>query len=1151
MIRRLLRTILFITILLSAHKAFSQAAGEPRLTTCSVDSLIIRIDTLSIVPGTFVIPGTQPEQYRLDPIASKLYILDSALLGRVLVCHYQVFNFDYAKPILHRPLSQIEPATRRSEPVTYGWYADEELYDDSKLLTSGFVSRGVTVGNNQDPVLNSALNLQLSGNLTDDIRIAASISDKNIPIQPEGNTQYLSNINNIFITLYYKDMATVDAGDIAIQSPESHFLSLSRNLLGIDGSVRYKASEGVGGAHALGGGVAKGSFVRQKLAVQNGVQGPYKLYGANNEVGIVIVAGSERVYVDGVLLTRGQENDYVMDYNAAEITFTPAQMMSAEKRVFVEFEYTDRHYTRIGLFSYNELLLGKKQQLKLNVNYYEERDLKNQSIQPELGNEHKRFLSLLGDDLRNAYYPYADSAEYTAGRLLYCKKDTVVNGIVYQDIYEYSTDEQRQLYSVGFTYMGPGQGSYVLLRNAANGRVFGWVAPQNGELQGDYAPVLLLSAPQSARMATIQASYRIRPSTLLQGELALSHYDRNLFSKSDDGDNVGFASTLLFDHRQSLKRKGQPGPWEFLGHVDWQFVHRNFHAIESFREVEFARNYNLENDYSSLHSEQMLHAIAGFTKRDVSTMRYEVNWFTRIGNSSALRQELASRNRLGRLVLDARASFLTTSDTIQKSRFLTADAKVAYRFRKIEVGAADQMELNLFRDNRLDSLRINSYAFNEALFYLKNGDSSLYKYNISYKNRIEYAPDSGVLRLKQTIQEASALFQFDRIKNQRFSTQATYRTQRLNTPVDLSGREHYFVGKVEYTGRFFRDALLWNTYYEVGSCMEQKRTYTFLKVATGKGTHVWRDYNGNGVEEMDEFEVAAFQDEADYVKVWITGTEYVNAYQNGFTQSVQLRPVAVWGNKAGFRRFLARFSDVALFRTQLKHTNPIFNPFYANVTDTNLVGRTMNVSNTFSFNNSSSKFAFDFIVQKSQNKALLYYGFEQAENDLQQVVLKSSLAGKVRLEASYTHSVSGSQSDYLSSRDYEVERHAVGGKVRLQFQDKYIGELSYGYGDKTGRVGGGHLRLHDANASFDYKLVRRGVLSVALRYVAIQGELPANAAASYQMLEGLAVGNNAVWTLNGQLAVSEYLQVSLQYEGRASQGHKVVHTGGLTLRAQF
>ena len=92
MIRRLLRTILFITILLSAHKAFSQAAGEPRFTTCSVDSLVIRIDTLSIVPGSFHISGVQPEQYRIDPIASKLYLLDSALLGRVLVCHYRVYD---------------------------------------------------------------------------------------------------------------------------------------------------------------------------------------------------------------------------------------------------------------------------------------------------------------------------------------------------------------------------------------------------------------------------------------------------------------------------------------------------------------------------------------------------------------------------------------------------------------------------------------------------------------------------------------------------------------------------------------------------------------------------------------------------------------------------------------------------------------------------------------------------------------------------------------------------------------------------------------------------------------------------------------------------------------------------------------------------
>ena len=157
-----------------------------------------------------------------------------------------------------------------------------------------------------------------------------------------------------------------------------------------------------------------------------------------------------------------------------------------------------------------------------------------------------------------------------------------------------------------------------------------------------------------------------------------------------------------------------------------------------------------------------------------------------------------------------------------------------------------------------------------------------------------------------------------------------------------------------------------------------KKNFTYLKVAKGQGTHIWNDYNQNGIEEIDEFELAAFTDEAEYVKVWLNSTDYVNVFNNQFVQSVQIRPAAVWGNKTGFRKFLSRFSDVGSFRSIVKHLNPCFNPFYSHIDDTNLVGRSLVLNNTLSFNNSASKFAFDYIVQKSQNKNLLYYGYEKS-----------------------------------------------------------------------------------------------------------------------------------------------------------------------------
>ncbi len=1143
--------IFVITALLIVCKVNCQTVGPYRIGSFKVDSLCVRIDSLSIVPSSFVLEDVDYGQYFLDPMAAKLYLKDSSLLGKVLVYHYIVYPMDFSRPVRHRELSLIEPKRHRDEGMVVDIKPVSDLNEDNSLLSSGSISRGVSLGNNQDLVLNSALNLQLSGKLSEHIGIMAAISDKNIPIQPEGNTQYVSSINNIFITLYYDSIAEIKAGDVEVHSPNSNFISVSRNLLGMSARTNLINMNRLAMRNQIGGGVTKGKFVRQRLVIQDRVQGPYRLYGENNETSIVIVAGSERVYLDGELLLRGQENDYTIDYNTAEITFTPARMMTSEKRVFVEFEYSDRHFVRYALYTYNEFKIGRKRNIDLKVNFFQEQDLKNQSIQPELDMEQKFFLSQLGDQEQNAYYDYADSAEYTPNRILYCRKDTIVDGMSYQSIYEYSTDESKQLYALSFTYMGPHKGSYVLLRSTANGRVFGWVAPENGEMAGDYSPVMRLSTPKLVQMASVQAEYQFGQRSFVKSELAISNSDQNTFSKMEDANNVGFAYLLNVSHNQKLKTWNEDCPWFLQTAVDWQFVHKNFHPIESFREVEFARNYNLSDDYSTDFSEQILHAVVAMFNDKTSRSQYSVNWLSRLGSMSAIRQELMTRNHWRNVDLDAGLSYLNTRDSVEKSNFLSFSGNISRNFRKVQLGFSDKMEYNVFEDRILDTLRLNSYAFNEAVLYVKNGDSSAYQYNLSYKNRIEFLPEEARLKMNKLIHEASALFQIEKVRNQHFAVRATYRCQEQMQNEVSMGREHLFLGSLEYTGRFFRNVIVLNTYYEMGSGMEQKKNFTFLKVAKGQGTHIWNDYNHNGIEELDEFEMAAFVDEADYIKVWLNSTEYVNVFSNRFVQSVQIRPAAIWANKSGFRKFLARFTDVGSLRCQVKHLNLCFNPFYSNMNDTNLVGKSLILNNTFSFNNSSSKFAFDYVVQKSQNKNLLYYGYEKSNVDLQQVVLKSRVADCFSLQAEYVFSRVLNESEFMSNRNFRIESNKVAGKAQLQFQHKYMGGLTYSYEQKNNRLGEEKIKIQNVEISFDCRMARRGAILTSCKYVLINGKIGDNGSVSYQMLNGLALGNNAVWNLSYQLSVTDFLQLSLMYEGRASQGHKAVHTGNLTLKAQF
>src|SRR5690606_18179667 len=168
-----------------------------------------------------------------------------------------------------------------------------------------------------------------------------------------------------------------------------------------------------------------------------GNQGPYKLTGNNGEQFFIVLAGTEKVYIDGQLLERGEDRDYIIDYNTAEVKFMPRRLITKDKRIQVEFEYQDRNYLNTLVYLYDELQIGDKWQI--NMHAYSNQDARNQPFTQSLSAAQKQFLAGVGDDIDQAFFNSVHEDTFAANKILYKIVDTLVGSVLYDSVFVYST----------------------------------------------------------------------------------------------------------------------------------------------------------------------------------------------------------------------------------------------------------------------------------------------------------------------------------------------------------------------------------------------------------------------------------------------------------------------------------------------------------------------------------------------------------------------------------------------------------------------------------------------------------------------------------------------------------------------------------------
>ena len=750
----------------------------------------------------------------------------------------------------------------------------------------GYAEREATLGETVQSPFAGRMQLELDGELESGLQVHGELSDHSLPFQPDGTSPQLRALERIYLrvsdSLWY-----AEGGDITLHAA-NEFLHYDTPMQGLGYGREFgkKPIDSSTRDHfQLALGVAKGEFAEVTLNGQEGIQGPYPLQGGGaGLLHVTALAGSEQVYLDGRLLTRGEGQDYTIDYNLGEVRFTPRHPIHASSRIRVRYEKVARQYTRYLMHGVGRASL--RHGWHVQAQGYMGHDAA-ASLQLD-GQKEAAYDALAALSPSESYTHFLPSLEKAEGRTRggYLPADTVVAGERYT-YYRYIPPGQvDSLYHPVFQY-APEGGDYLQTQGGDNEPVYRWIAPRDGKKQGAFTLGRILTPPQSHQLVqTTLGQKRERGETRLT--VAYSLFDpntlrgRNAHVSHDAAHDASHGvATRLYAHYRLFAWKKHT----LWGGVDARWVQKAFQPVRDFLPPDYLRHWGLTDT------------------------RFTDSW-----GEAALWVEL--RNPLGyskiaqkTLLTGEIKGFAISRDAYYHWRVL--DAKVGSSLYFLQKGALRRTTSQINTE-----IAYRAKLLTPALFFEREAQHS--ERAIAPTDDYHWWRSGVRLRLGDSLQ-------------QRLDVQASYRYDApVLLPTQLPLREtleasthaatmqpglgslslllnyqrqraHHSTGRVHtqtFLSQLSADFTLWQRRF-AGTLTQELSTENtpewqqhFIRVPDGQGRYTWIDSNGDGQQQLDEFVLAPFRDQGSYV------LQLVPSSKTRATQTANLR----WGQRITPRR---------------------------------------------------------------------------------------------------------------------------------------------------------------------------------------------------------------------------------------------------------
>jgi hypothetical protein len=1124
------------------------------LTVLPHQLLIEGSDTIQLGTGIRLVRNTD---YRIDYRWGIIRFDSAAVEGKArgagihpdhLTVSYAYLPFRFKESYSRRQLTVLRDTTRGdtirvarpSAPLNV-----ESLFGPN-LQKSGSLVRGFTVGSNRDLSLTSGLRLQLSGQLASDIEIAAALSDENTPIQPEGTTQSLQEFDKVFVEIKSPNLGAT-LGDYYLSLTGSEFARMNRKVQGARGTGQFK-SGATDGSALVSGAVTRGKFNTNQFNGIEGVQGPYRLTDRDGKSFIIVLAGTERVYVDGIRQSRGETNDYTIDYSSGELTFTPRRLITSASRIVVDFEYTDQQYARSLIATQGEVGLFDDK-ARLSVTYLREADDYDAPIDFTITDSMRTILQNAGGDQSKAVISGVTQVDSNG---LYVRVDTVLSTGQPKEFYRYAPGDPEAKYRITFSYAGSGKGEYI--RQVVG--IFVWKGP----VGGDYLPVVYLPFPQLHQVADVALSLHPAGELTVGGEYARSTYNANRFSLTPDSRQDGNAFTLTAGYAPKSVRIGQTDIGGFDIRLRERHVDEGFVFIDRTNDIEFNRKWGIDTVLSAKEDirEGSLKYLPA-TGISVGTgygkiSRGDTFSSTRVEGFTTLQNEQLPTGTYS--VEDIRSSDLVTDNA---TSWFRQKGYLQYTFARLTPVARIETEDKEISGITVPGLRSGSYRFGAYSGGLTAKDLGRLTLSAEYQWRTDDKALGGVLT-----RESSSLSQFYTARlaewNALTSTlEVTLRSKTYTEEFKQLGNPDVKTVLVRDRTRFtpLNQGVDLDIFYEVQTERASRLQRVFVKVAPGQGTYRYLgDLNNNGVADESEFAQVRF--DGDFVVVTLPTDQLFPTIDLKTSARLRLIPQKFLSAGSTVADILSVITSDTYARVDERSTDPELQDIYFlhfskfQQDSTTVSGSSLFTQDLLFFD---GKPDFSSRLRYSQRRGLTNYagGPERTYNRELSARLRWQLVPELANQIDL-----GSKTDRLTSVIATSRLHDVlTNSLAMDFAYRPEQNMELGF---TVSVSRSEDRLPQPDTRADMN-------SQSIRWIfAFQGAGQARIAASreevglnlqqqqsypYELTGGRVPGKTWLWGGSLDYRLASFIQATVSYEGRSEGGAPPVHTARAEVRAFF